>query len=73
MWVFLSSFKFILQNILILYFHIFQGGFEGLNENLKLLCQSLLLPPLYITICTTVDIFDFLLVVQLLLYDKNVL
>ena len=31
MGAFLSSFKFILENMLILYFHIFQGGLEGWN------------------------------------------
>ena len=52
--------------MLILYSHIFLGGFEILNEFFKLLCMSQLLPLFCIIICTTVRIvFNVLLVVEL--------
>ena len=40
--------------MLILYFHIFQRGFEVINAIFQALCMSPFLLPLYITICTTV-------------------
>ena len=70
-----SAFKldfFKIYKMLILYFQIFQGGFEVLNAIFKFLCLPLLLPPLCITICTTFRKFvDVLLVVELLIYRKK--
>ena len=60
----------------ICWFYIFIFFREVLKfwmQHFKLLCMSPLLPPLCITICTTVrKLFDILLVVELLIYSKNV-
>ena len=54
--------------MLILYFHIFQRGFEALNIIRQASLYITILLPLCITICTTVSkCFNFLLVVELLI------
>ena len=61
---FLSAVKFVffkIYNMLILYFHIFQRGFEVLNAILQTYVYATILTPLCVTICTTVSkVFNIL-------------
>ena len=50
MWAFLSTFKFVLWNTLILYFHIFQRGFEVLN--------AIFQASVYVTIVTAIVYYN---------------
>ena len=51
-------------------FIFFREILKFLMQYFKLLCMSTLLPPLYITICTTVrKTFDILLVAELIIYS----
>ena len=47
---FLSAFKFVLYNMLILYFYIFQRGFAVLNVTFQ--------APVYVTIVTNIVYYD---------------
>ena len=54
--------------MLILHFHIFQAGFEVFDAILQASVYVTILPPLCITICTTVcKFFNISLVVELLI------
>ena len=58
--------------MLILYFHIFQRGFEVLNAIFQASVYVPVVLPLSITICTTTKKFwDILIVVELLIYSKK--
>ena len=58
--------------MLILYFHIFERGFEVLNAIFQTSLYLTIVIAILYCVCTTVGkIFDILLVVELLIYSKR--
>ena len=74
LWAFLSAFKFVLQNMLIFFFLLLflREVLKFRMQHFKLLCMSPLIPPLCITICTTLrNIFYISLLVDFLIYSEK--